>query len=318
MIIFNFYVKYDKDSIFTFNNFNKIFYSLYTRLINLTTDVLYIIIYINVYKEGTKMSVSVNIENVTKEYRIYRNNKDRIKDALIPKNKNKTFFALDGVSLTAHEGDVIGLVGINGSGKSTLSNMIGGSLSPSSGEIERHGDVSVIAINAGLNGQLTGVENIEFKMLCMGFKRKEIKELMPKIIDFSELGEFIYQPVKKYSSGMRAKLGFSINVTVNPDILVIDEALSVGDQTFTQKCLDKIYEFKEAKKTIFFVSHNLRQVREFCTKIAWIEGGKLKEFGELDDVLPKYEEFLNDFKKKSKAQQKAFRSELDESRFVIK
>ena len=152
----------------------------------------------------------------------------------------------------------------------------------------------------------------------MGFKRKEIKELMPKIIDFSELGEFIYQPVKKYSSGMRAKLGFSINVTVNPDILVIDEALSVGDQTFTQKCLDKIYEFKEAKKTIFFVSHNLRQVREFCTKIAWIEGGKLKEFGELDDVLPKYEEFLKDFKKKSKAQQKAFRSELDESRFVIK
>ena len=196
MIIFNFYVKYDKGSIFTFNNFNKIFYSLYTRLINLTTDVLYIIIYTNVYKEGTKMSVSVNIENVTKEYRIYRNNKDRIKDALIPKNKNKTFFALDGVSLTAHEGDVIGLVGINGSGKSTLSNMIGGSLSPSSGEIERHGDVSVIAINAGLNGQLTGVENIEFKMLCMGFKRKEIKELMPKIIDFSELGEFIYQPVK--------------------------------------------------------------------------------------------------------------------------
>ena len=141
------------------------------------------------------MSVSVNIENVTKEYRIYRNNKDRIKDALIPKNKNKTFFALDNVSLTAHEGDVIGLVGINGSGKSTLSNMIGGSLSLLQ-EIERHGDVSVIAINAGLNGQLTGVENIEFKMLCMGFKRKEIKELMPKIIDFSELGEFIYQPVK--------------------------------------------------------------------------------------------------------------------------
>lgn len=146
---------------------------------------------------------------------------------------------------------MIGLVGINGSGKSTLSNMIGGSISPSSGEITRHGDVSVIAINAGLNGQLTGVENIEFKMLCIGFKRKEIKKLMPEIIEFSELGEFIYQPVKKYSSGMRAKLGFSINITVNPDILVIDEALSVGDQTFTQKCLDKIYEFKAAKNNIF-------------------------------------------------------------------
>ncbi|AGC91343.1 teichoic acids export ABC transporter ATP-binding subunit TagH [Staphylococcus warneri] len=264
------------------------------------------------------MSVSVNIEHVTKEYRIYRTNKDRIKDALIPKNKNKTFFALDDVSLQAHEGDVIGLVGINGSGKSTLSNMIGGSLSPTSGKIDRKGDVSVIAINAGLNGQLTGVENIEFKMLCMGFKRKEIKELMPQVIEFSELGEFIYQPVKKYSSGMRAKLGFSINITVNPDILVIDEALSVGDQTFTQKCLDKIYEFKEANKTIFFVSHNIRQVKEFCTKIAWIEGGKLKEFGELDDVLPNYEKFLKEFKKKSKNDQKAFRRDLDASRFVVK
>ncbi|MBY6180731.1 teichoic acids export ABC transporter ATP-binding subunit TagH [Staphylococcus warneri] len=264
------------------------------------------------------MSVSVNIEHVTKEYRIYRTNKDRIKDALIPKNKNKTFFALDDVSLQGHEGDVIGLVGINGSGKSTLSNMIGGSLSPTSGKIDRKGDVSVIAINAGLNGQLTGVENIEFKMLCMGFKRKEIKELMPQVIEFSELGEFIYQPVKKYSSGMRAKLGFSINITVNPDILVIDEALSVGDQTFTQKCLDKIYEFKEANKTIFFVSHNIRQVKEFCTKIAWIEGGKLKEFGELDDVLPNYEKFLKEFKKKSKNEQKAFRRDLDASRFIVK
>ncbi|EEQ80600.1 teichoic acids export ABC transporter ATP-binding subunit TagH [Staphylococcus warneri] len=264
------------------------------------------------------MSVSVNIEHVTKEYRIYRTNKDRIKDALIPKNKNKTFFALDDVSLQAHEGDVIGLVGINGSGKSTLSNMIGGSLSPTSGKIDRKGDVSVIAINAGLNGQLTGAENIEFKMLCMGFKRKEIKELMPQVIEFSELGEFIYQPVKKYSSGMRAKLGFSINITVNPDILVIDEALSVGDQTFTQKCLDKIYEFKEANKTIFFVSHNIRQVKEFCTKIAWIEGGKLKEFGELDDVLPNYEKFLKEFKKKSKNEQKAFRRDLDASRFIVK
>lgn len=264
------------------------------------------------------MNVSVNIENITKEYRIYRTNKERLKDALIPKHKNKTFFALDDVSIKAYEGDVIGLVGINGSGKSTLSNIIGGSLSPTSGNIDRHGDVSVIAISAGLNGQLTGVENIEFKMLCMGFKRKEIKELTPKIIEFSELGEFIYQPVKKYSSGMRAKLGFSINVTVNPDILVIDEALSVGDQTFAQKCLDKIHEFKDQNKTIFFVSHNMSQVKEFCTKIAWIEGGRLKEFGDIEDVLPQYQKFLKDFKKKTKAEQKSFRKKLDNSRFVVK
>ncbi|WP_412519426.1 teichoic acids export ABC transporter ATP-binding subunit TagH [Staphylococcus simulans] len=262
--------------------------------------------------------VSVKMDNITKEYRIYRNNKERIKDALIPNHKNKTFYALKDVSMTAYKGDIIGLVGINGSGKSTLSNIIGGSLSNTAGSIEKNGEVSVIAINAGLNAQLTGLENIEFKMLCMGFTRKEIKKLTPKIVEFSELGEFIYQPVKKYSSGMRAKLGFSINVTIDPDILVIDEALSVGDQTFTQKSLDKIHEFKEAGKTIFFVSHNIGQVRQFCTKIAWIEGGRLKQFGDVEDVLPKYEQFLKDFKKKSKADQKAFRKNLDETRFVMK
>jgi teichoic acid transport system ATP-binding protein len=279
---------------------------------------MYNIIVLSVNKEGKIMNVSVNIENVTKEYRIYRNNKERLKDVLLPFHKNKTFYALDNLSLKAYKGDVIGLVGINGSGKSTLSNMIGGSLSPTDGGIKRDGEVSVIAISAGLNGQLTGIENIEFKMLCMGFTRKQIKELTPEVIEFSELGEFIYQPVKKYSSGMRAKLGFSINITTNPDILVIDEALSVGDQTFAQKCLDKIFEYKEQGKTIFFVSHNMKQVREFCTKIAWIEAGKLKQFGELDEVLPEYEKFLNDFKKRSKAEQKKFRSDLDNSRFVVK
>ena len=291
---------------------------LYNRLINLTTNIMYNIMVLTVNKEGKNMNVSVNIEHVTKEYRIYRNNKERLKDVIVPFHKNKTFYALNDLSLTAYEGDVIGLVGINGSGKSTLSNMIGGSLSPTEGDIKRDGDVSVIAINAGLNGQLTGIENIEFKMLCMGFTRKQIKKLTPEIIEFSELGEFIYQPVKKYSSSMRAKLGFSINITTNPDILVIDEALSVGDQTFAQKCLDKIFEYKEQGKTIFFVSHNMKQVREFCTKIAWIEAGKLKQFGELDDVLPEYEKFLNDFKKRSKGEQKKFRNDLDSSRFVVK
>ena len=264
------------------------------------------------------MKPTVNIEHVTKEYRIYRNNKERIKDALWPKHKNNTFYALKDISIQAYAGDVIGLVGINGSGKSTLSNMIGGSLTPTHGHIDKAGDVSVIAINTGLNGNLTGLENIEFKMLCMGFNKHQIKALTPQIVEFSELGEFIYQPVKKYSSGMRSKLGFSISVTIDPEILVIDEALSVGDQTFTQKSLKKIYEFKEAEKTIFFVSHNLRQVREFCTKIAWIEAGQLKDFGSVDDVLPKYDNFLKAFKKKSVTEQKAFRKQLDEHRFEIK
>lgn len=264
------------------------------------------------------MSIAVNIQNVSKEYRIYRNNKERLLDSVIPFHKNKTFLALSNISIKAYQGDIIGLVGINGSGKSTLSNLIGGSLSPTEGNIQLNGDVSAIAINSGLNAQLSGLENIEFKMLCMGFSKKIIEKLTPEIIEFSELDEFIYQPIKKYSSGMRSKLGFAINITTNPDILVIDEALSVGDQTFAQKCLDKIFEYKKEGKIIFFVSHNIKQVREFCTKIAWIEAGKLKQFGESDEVLPNYEKFLNDFKALSKKHKKDYREKLENSRMDLK
>lgn len=147
-------------------------------------------------KEGLQMNVSVNIKNVTKEYRIYRTNKERMKDALIPKHKNKTFFALDDISLKAYEGDVIGLVGINGSGKSTLSNIIGGSLSPTVGKVDRNGEVSVIAISAGLSGQLTGIENIEFKMLCMGFKRKEIKAMTLRLLNLVNLVSLFINQLK--------------------------------------------------------------------------------------------------------------------------
>ncbi|WP_323702810.1 teichoic acids export ABC transporter ATP-binding subunit TagH [Mammaliicoccus sp. Dog046] len=264
------------------------------------------------------MNESVVIKNLTKEYKIFRNNKERLKDVFLPRHKSKRFHALQDISFTAYEGDIIGLVGINGSGKSTLSNIIGGSLQPSSGVIERNGDVNVIAINSGLNTQLNGVDNIEYKMLLLGFTKKEIKELTPEIIEFSELGEFIYQPVKKYSSGMKSKLGFAINVTVNPDILVIDEALSVGDQTFTKKSLDKMNQFKEDGKTIFFVSHNIGQVKDFCSKIAWIEGGQLKEFGTTEEVLPKYQDFLKTFNKKSVDEKKSFKDELDATRFFVK
>ena len=274
--------------------------------------------YVTNFKEWLQMKESVVIKNLTKEYKIFRTNKERLQDVFIPNFKSKRFFALQDITFTAYEGDVIGLVGINGSGKSTLSNIIGGSLQPTEGNIERHGDVNVIAINSGLNAQLNGVDNIEYKMLLLGFTKKEIKKLTPEIIEFSELGEFIYQPVKKYSSGMKSKLGFAINVTVNPDILVIDEALSVGDQTFTKKSLDKMNQFKEAGKTIFFVSHNINQVKDFCTKIAWIEAGALREFGTAEEVLPKYQAFLQDFNKKSAKDKKAFKDELDATRFYVK
>lgn len=247
---------------------------------------------------------------------MYRNHKERLKDLIIPGRIGEDFYALQNISFTVYEGDIVGLVGINGSGKSTLSNIIGEIIPPTEGKVISNGEVNVIAINAGLNGNLTGIENIEFKCLLLGYTQKQIEALMPEIIKFSELGDFIYQPVKKYSSGMKSKLGFAISVTVDPEILVIDEALSVGDQTFADKSLAKMYEFKEAGKTIFFVSHNLGQVKKFCTKIAWIEGGFLKAYGDVDEVMPQYEKFISDFNKMDRKSQEEYKTKMNDKRKV--
>lgn len=260
------------------------------------------------------MKESVIVHEISKTYKMYTSKKDQLLDLLYLKRDIPKFDALKDISFTAYEGDIVGLVGINGSGKSTLSNLIGGITQPTSGEIIKSGSVNVIAINAGLNNQLTGLENIEFKCLLMGYSKEKIIELTPEIIEFSELGDFIYQPVKKYSSGMKSKLGFAISVTVDPDIIVIDEALSVGDQTFTNKSLNKMLDFKERGKTIFFVSHNLKQVREFCTKAAWIEGGKLKIYDDVNIVMDQYEEFIKKYKGLNAQKQKQFRDSLLKSR----
>lgn len=260
------------------------------------------------------MAESVILKNITKTYRMYETKGQQIADLIFPGKKGSSFNAIENITFSVEQGDVVGLVGINGSGKSTLSNIIGGLVPPTSGELIVNGEVNVIAIQSGLNNALTGAENIEFKCLLMGYSKEKIKKVMPEIIEFSELGDFIYQPVKQYSSGMKSKLGFAISVTANPDILVIDEALSVGDQTFTDKSLAKMLEYKKQGKTIFFVSHNLSQVRNFCTKIAWIEGGRLREFGPTSIVMRNYMSFLKDYNQLTPEKQKEFRDELAQQR----
>src|SRR5690606_15361319 len=149
--------------------------------------------------------------------------------------------------------------------------------------------------------------NIELKLLMLGFSKEQIKELEDEIIEFSELGKFIDQPVKSYSSGMKSRLGFSISVNVDPDILIIDEALSVGDKAFAEKSLNKMLEFKEKGKTMIFVSHSLSQMRQFCDKILWLEFGRVKAYGEVDDILIQYQEFLNMWKQLSKEERAEYR-----------
>ena len=240
---------------------------------------------------------SIIAKNVSKGYKMYSSSKQKLMDLILPKGAGKTFYALKDLSFKVEKGEVVGLLGLNGSGKSTLSNILGGVSMPTSGEIEINGESALIAIGLGMNNFLTGIENIELKALMMGYKKSEIEEIKQEIIDFADIGEFINQPLRTYSSGMRSRLGFAISIYTNPDILVIDEALSVGDPTFTQKCLDKMNEFKESGKTIFFVSHSLPQIKQFCNKAMWLEYGVLREYGSIEEVLPKYQRYINEINK---------------------
>lgn len=253
------------------------------------------------------MEKAIIAEHITKKYKLYHNNKERLLDLITPKSYGESFYALTDVSFEAEKGDVVGFVGINGSGKSTLSNIIAGIVPETSGSVQLNGEVSLIAVSAGLKNDLTGRDNIELKCLMLGFNKTEIKEIEPAIIEFSELGTFIDQPVKSYSSGMRSRLGFAISVNVDPNILIIDEALSVGDKAFAEKSLDKMREFKSQGKTMIFVSHSIKQMKQFCEKILWLEFGKVKEYGTAENVLPKYEEFLKRWKDMTKKERELYR-----------
>lgn len=256
-----------------------------------------------------KMEKAIIAKNISKKYKLYKDAKERLLDLIMPKSYGEDFYALADVSFEAEKGDIIGFVGINGSGKSTLSNIIAGIVPETTGSVEINGQASLIAVAAGLKNDLTGRENIELKLLMLGFNKEEIRRLEPDIIEFAELEEFIDQPVKSYSSGMRSRLGFAISVNIDPDILIIDEALSVGDKAFAEKSLNKMMEFKEKGKTMIFVSHSIGQMRQFCEKILWLEYGMVKDFGSVKDVLPKYEKFLKDYRKMSKQEKKAYRDE---------
>lgn len=253
------------------------------------------------------MEKAIIVKNVTKKYKLYNDNKERLLDLITPKNYGESFYALTDVSFTAEKGDVVGFVGINGSGKSTLSNIIAGIVPETSGSVEINGQASLIAVASGLKNDLSGRDNIELKCLMLGFSKEEIKRLEPEIIEFSELGKFIDQPVKSYSSGMKSRLGFAISVNVDPEILIIDEALSVGDKAFAEKSLEKMKDFKRMGKTMIFVSHSIGQMKKFCEKILWLEYGMVKDFGTVDEVMPKYEQFLKEYKKMSGKEKKAYR-----------
>lgn len=261
---------------------------------------------------------AISAKNLEKIYKIYHAPYERYLDFFLPKNFGECFYAVKDLNFILQKGQCLGLIGLNGSGKSTLANMIAGAAAPTGGILKIEGTVAMSSISSGVNLMMTGMENIVQKCLLLGLDYKTIQYLAPEIIEFSELGDYINQKVKTYSSGMRSKLSFAISVNVDPDILVIDEALSVGDPTFTQKCLKKMRAFRERGKTIIFVSHAIPQVRDFCDQAMWLEEGHIRQFGECKEVIDSYCAFVSWYNSLSSDKQKEYREALSKNRVGLK
>ncbi|MGK9252810.1 ABC transporter ATP-binding protein [Paenibacillus humicus] len=238
---------------------------------------------------------AVTVEGVTKTFRIYKERASTLKERLIRKDRNRfdSFLALDNVSLTIKKGSTVGLMGRNGSGKSTLLKLLTGILYPDQGTIRMKGKVSsLLELGAGFHPDFTGRENIYMNASILGLSKREINRKLNDIILFSELGKYIENPVKNYSSGMYMRLAFSIAIMVEPDILLIDEVLAVGDAAFQQKCMDQLIKLKRNGTTIVFVSHDLGAMEKLCDRVVWISKGKIVEDGSPRKTIDKYLSFL--------------------------
>lgn len=259
----------------------------------------------------TETQYNVICENVTKIYDLNRSRKDKLL-SLFTFGKSysfKPYYALKDVSFKVERGTSVGIIGLNGSGKSTLSNILGQVVMPTYGKVNTDGRPSLIAIGAGLNPSFTGEENIRYKCLMHGMSTKEINEKFDEIVKFSELDEFIYQPLKSYSSGMKSRLGFSIAIHTDPDILIVDEALSVGDETFSNKCIERMKAFQKEGKTIFFVSHSASQIRKMCDKALWIHYGQMIVYDDVSSVIKRYNALVQKIKRMPKSEQAAYKKE---------
>lgn len=240
--------------------------------------------------------ISITVKKLSISYRIMK--KVSIKRMfLTPKKmKKEVFNALKDVSFELEEGKILGIVGKNGSGKSTMLRAIAGVFSPDKGFIDLHGNtISLLSIGVGFNKKLTGYENIYLSGMLLGFNKKEIKEKEKEIIEFADIGEFIYKPVRTYSSGMYSKLAFAITAILETDIMLIDEVLSVGDIQFKEKSYNKMKELiSDEKRTVIIVSHNLQTLKELCDEILWLHEGNIKMIGSTEKVLNAYSEFMKE------------------------
>lgn len=240
-------------------------------------------------------TIAIQVKNVEKAYKLYDKPSDRLKEALgfSRKKRYKEHYALKGIDMDVYQGETVGIIGTNGSGKSTILKIITGVLNPSGGNVTVNGRISaLLELGAGFNMEYNGIENIYLNGTMIGFSKKEIDERMDDILSFADIGAYVYQPVKTYSSGMFVRLAFAVAINIDPEILIVDEALSVGDVFFQAKCYHKFEEFKKMGKTILFVSHDLSSISKYCDRVLLLNQGiKLGE-GSPKEMIDAYKQVL--------------------------
>lgn len=239
--------------------------------------------------------IAISVNNISKMYKLYENPMDRLKESLglTRKKRYKEHYALNNVSFQVKKGETVGIIGTNGSGKSTILKIITGVLNPTQGEVVVDGRISaLLELGAGFNGEYSGIENVYLNGQMIGFSKEEIDAKLQDILDFADIGDYVYQPVKTYSSGMFVRLAFAVAINIDPEILIVDEALSVGDVFFQAKCYRKFEEFKKKGKTILFVSHDLSAISKYCDRAILLnQGVKLGE-GSPKDMIDAYKQVL--------------------------
>lgn len=240
-------------------------------------------------------NVAIRVQNLTKMYKLYDKPTDRLVESLGLSKKKcyKEHYALNGINMVVNQGETVGIIGTNGSGKSTILKIITGVLTPTSGNVEINGRISaLLELGAGFNMEYTGLENVYLNGTMIGFSREEIDEKIDAILEFADIGEFIHQPVKTYSSGMFVRLAFAVAINIEPEILIVDEALSVGDVFFQAKCYRKFEEFKKMGKTILFVSHDLASVNKYCDRVILLNKGVKVEEGNPKEIIDLYKKII--------------------------
>ena len=239
---------------------------------------------------------AVSATKIEKRYKLYERNRDRMLDALGLSGKKERFkyhYALKGVDFEVKKGETVGIIGTNGSGKSTLLKILTGVLTPTAGEVKVNGRISaLLELGAGFNMDYNGIENIYLNGTMMGFSKQEIDGKIDDILAFADIGDYVYQPCKTYSSGMFVRLAFAVSINIDPEILIVDEALSVGDVFFQAKCYRKFEEFKKKGKTILFVSHDLSSISRYCDRVYLLNNGEMIGNGSPKEMIDKYKQIL--------------------------